>query len=232
MLVPGAAITRTESGSRFDLFGGQHTSHVVYDSRSSSIPYEDDGRSCGPLRHLPALRTGETIFDVIPFSGDEPVSPILMDRGGDYWENTRTTWIRHNVVYRNEDYRPSNDAMGGPNLQSIEDKRFTSKEFDNGAYYHVEDSWQEGVELAASTASPRKERTVCYKFGSCPQVYDHDATDESRHPRQAAPTPKGPMPEEREMHSRMHLPYRFGCKIRLGRRPEAAITGSSATGAG
>lgn len=127
-----------------------------------------------------------------------------MDQGCDNWDEAGASWIRHHDVPRSLQYHPAIDVV-----LRLEEKWVTFKVLNDGRDYHIEDS---------STDTPWTGRTVFYELGCYPQVHAHDAPEESRGPRQAS-IPKGPTPEERELHNLTHLTYRPWCRVCLKPKP-------------
>lgn len=71
---------------------------------------------------------------------------------------------------------------------------------------NVQDSWELDSDPTYASPMPCTGRALIYDIGSCPQVCEHDVTDEGRLPRQA-PSPKDRTPEEKgELHNLIRRP--------------------------
>lgn len=87
------------------------------------------------------------------------------------------------------------------------------KHFEDGSDYPIQGSWTDNAS-GEPADRPWKRRAVFYELGSYSQVCYHHMTEDSD-PRRQAPSPTDPTPEEQELRSLMHLPYRSWCKISL-----------------
>ena len=108
-------------------------------------------------------------------------------------------------------YHPYDD-IGGPDTNTLDDRRTTLKTYADGTTEHSEDSWRDKGTTTTEDTKPWTGRTIFDEKGSYPQTYEHDVTDEARAPK-AYTTPKEPTKEERELHNLTHMPYRNWCPI-------------------